>query len=57
MPAMQIFFCKITARDRHKLIGRRSWVEQRGVESHKRQEQDAWPHTHGGSQCEAGDYI
>lgn len=28
-------FGKITVRDRHKLIGRRSWVEQRGLVSHK----------------------
>lgn len=32
---------KITVKDRPKLIGRTSWVEQRGAESHKWQEQDA----------------
>lgn len=50
-------FGKVTVRDRHKLIRRRSWVERRGVESHKWQEHDAQPHSwsHCGSQREAGD--
>lgn len=30
-------------RDRYKLLGRKSWTEQNGVESHELQEQDAWP--------------
>lgn len=50
-------FGNTTVRDRHKSIGRRSWVEQRGLVSHKWQEQDARPHTrsHCGSQWEASD--